>query len=215
MQGDLRASNCLLYICETMAIKKILLLVVQIFLCTCTHLYACSCSSAWNDTFLRTARSNEYVALVKVLSFDAFLNDEFKRGHEEKIPYSMTVEVIRNYKGFTEGEKIIIYGDNGILCRPYLNVFELDAYYLIAPIQYEYEGEQSFSFFICRTDYLKVNKSSNTVVGNYSFLRNSASLATFNWQIKYGPWDVEFLILVLLLIIGIYVIKRRKAQKLI
>lgn len=197
-----------------MVIKKILLLVLQTYLCACTHLYACSCTSDWNDTFLRTARANEYVALVKILSFDAFLNDAF-HSKKEKIPFAMTVEVIQNYKGFTEGERITIYGDNGILCRPYLNVFELDAYYLIAPIEYEYEGEQRFEFFVCRTDYLKVNMSSRKVFGNYSLFRNTVTLATFDWQMKHGNWDVELIIIVFLLITGTYFIKRRKAQKLV
>lgn len=203
-----------MYICTTMAKQKLFLLIIQIFLCTSTYLFACSCSREWNDSFLKTARLSEHVALVKVLSFDAFLDDAF-HSKKEKIPFAMTVEVIQNYKGFTEREKITIYGDNGILCRPYLNVFELDAYYLIAPIEYGYEGEQRFEFFVCRTDYLKVNMSSRKVFGNYSLFRNTVSLATFDWQMKHGNWDVELIIIVFLLITGTYFIKRRKAQKLV
>ena len=172
----------------------------------------CSCSFAWNDSFSRTAKNSEFVALVKVISFDEYLEDEIL-GHEGKMPYSMTVEIIKKYKGDENRDKIRIYGDNGVLCRPYLSEFEINAYYLIAPIQLKNSPETEYDFFACRTDYLKVDSTKNKAFGNYSLIRNEIDLSTFEKKLKQGDWDLAILgSIITLLIITLLIARRNKKR---
>ena len=153
---------------------------------------ACSCSLAWNDSFGKTAEASEFVALVKVLSFDSYLEMEFA-DNEEKIPYSMTVEIIKKYKGQESRRKITIFGDDGILCRPYLNNFEINAYYLVSPNPLDDSVNTEYDFFVCRTEYLKVDIESNKAYGNYSMIRNQIDLETFESKLENG--DLDFVVI--------------------
>ncbi len=44
----------------------------------------------------------------------------------------MQAEIIAIYKGVEQRKKIIVWGDPGNLCRPYLNTFKVGQYYAIA-----------------------------------------------------------------------------------
>ena len=86
-----------------------------LYLLILNNLSACSCSYSINSTFNHTSRKSEFVALVKVLSFDEYL--EFNDSESGKrIPYSMTVEVLKKFRGKEDRIQISIHGDNGMLC---------------------------------------------------------------------------------------------------
>lgn len=149
----------------------------------CFQVLACSCSFAWNDSFSRTAKNADFVALVKVLSFDEYL-EEGIMGHEGKMPYAMTVEVIKKYKGEEQRRKIRILGDSGASCRPYLSVFEINEYYLISPSPLKETAGTDYCFFSCRTDYLKVEMNLRMAYGKYSMTRNEIDLEAFERNLK-------------------------------
>ena len=176
---------------------------------------ACSCSRSWNDSFSKTAKYSEFVALVKVISFDSFLEREFS-DDEEKIPYSMTVEIIEQYKGKESRKRITIYGDDGMMCRPYLTDFEINGYYLISPNPLDNSVNTEYDFFACRTEYLEVNIDSNEAYGNYSLIRNKIDLDNFESKLENGDWDLEIIgsigsLLILSLII-VRINKKRNAN---
>ncbi|MEO9805259.1 MAG: hypothetical protein ABJF04_18520 [Reichenbachiella sp.] len=139
-----------------------------------------------------TAKASEFVALVKVISFDSYLKREFSN-EEEKIPYSMTVEIIKKYKGQESRKRITIFGDNGILCRPYLDNFEINGYYLVSPNPLDNSVNTEYDFFVCRTEYLKVDIESNMAYGNYSMIRDQINLKTFESKLESG--DCDFVII--------------------
>ena len=173
---------------------------------------ACSCSRPWNDSFSTTAESSEFVALVKVISFDSYLEREFS-DDEEKIPYSMTVEIIKKYKGEENRNRITIYGDNGILCRPYLTDFEINGYYLISPNPLDESLNTEYDFFACRTEYLEVDIESNKAYGKYSMIRYKISLDTFESKLENGDWDLEIVgLLSLLLILTLIIVRKNKKR---
>lgn len=87
--------------------------------------FACDCES--KGAFLKVAPTTEFVALVKVTKYLTFKNI-----YNKQTPISMEVEVIEIYKGTETRKSIIVWGDNGILCRPYLSQFDTDKYYVIA-----------------------------------------------------------------------------------
>jgi hypothetical protein len=187
------------------------ILVISFIFLTSPRASACSCFSSWNDSFSRTAKNSEFVVLIKVLSFDEYLDGEIM-GHEGKMPYSMTVEIIKKYKGKEQREKIKILGDNGILCRPYLSDFKINGYYLAAPIPIENKPNTEYEFFACRTDYLKVDISKNRAYGKYSLIRRRISLSSFENKLINGDKDYIFLGIIIFLLISTFIIRRNKKR---
>lgn len=123
----------------------------------------------------------------------------------------MTVEIIKKYKGKEHRNKIRIYGDNGILCRPYLSDFEINAYYLIAPIPLDDKPDTEYDFFACRTDYLKVDFAKNKALGNYSLIRNQIDISTFEKKLNQGNSDLVILGSIgILLILSLLIARRSK-----
>lgn len=100
----------------------------------------------------------------------------------------MTVEVIKKYKGSESRNRIKIWGDNGILCRPYIEEFEIGKYYLIAPSKIENDSEielkNDYDFFSCWTDYLEVDYDKKIAYGEYSWWRKEISLAKFEKKLN-------------------------------
>jgi len=173
---------------------------------------ACSCFSSWNDSFSKTAKTSDFVALVKVLSFDSYLESEYS-DVEKKIPYSMTVEIIKKYKGEENRDRITIYGDNGMLCRPYLTDFEINGYYLISPNPLNDSLNTEYDFFACRTEYLEVDIESNKAHGKYSMIRYQINLDAFESKLENGDWDLEKVSLIsVLLILTLMIVRRNKKR---
>ena len=187
--------------------KKVLL-ILTLLLLSLVEGNACSCSRPWNDSFSRTAKSASFIALVKIVSFDEFLNTEFNEAGEP-IPYAMTAEIIRQYKGEASSKRIRIVGDNGILCRPYLNEFELNGYYLIAP---KLEENATYYFHVCTTDYLTVDYDAKKVRGKYSLLRSRISLNRFENKLNNGDYDLLWASLIVATLIAVLWVLKRKKQ---
>lgn len=188
------------------------LLIISFLLFPSLEILACSCSWAWNDSFSRTARNSEFIALIKVLSFDEYLERDIWDS-DERIPYSMTVEVIKKYKGRESREKVKILGDNGVLCRPYLSEFEVGSYYLAAPIPINDISNTEYEFFFCRTDYLKVNRELNIAYGEYSLIRYQIGLEAFERKLKNRKWDFVFFGFLVVLLITILTIRKTKKSE--
>lgn len=92
----------------------------------------------------------------------------------------MTVEIVKKYKGSESRKKIKIWGDDGALCRPYVSIFEIGSYYLIAPYSITkdsgIEKAGDFSFFSCHTDFLLVDRKKMIAYGEYSKSKNEVSI---------------------------------------
>ncbi|WP_159092206.1 hypothetical protein [Aquimarina sp. Aq107] len=177
-----------------------------------SDVFACSCSFAWNDSFSRTIKNSEFVALVKIISFDKYLDEDIL-GHNGKMPYSMTVEIIKKYKGNEKRKKIKILGDNGMLCRPYLSYFKINSYYLVSPNALDNSANTEYDFFSCRTEYLNVDMDSNVALGNYSLIRNQINLDKFENKVKNGDWDILLLSLILSSTILLLLFMRRNIKR--
>ncbi len=141
--------------------------------------FACECECEGDCSFSGVANGMEFVALVKVIEYSDFLNEEII-GYEGKMPFSMTVEIIKKYKGTESRKRIKIWGDDGAQCRPYIAEFEIGKYYLIAPTRIEKDSElgkqNDYDFFSCWTDYLTVDIENGIAIGEYSKKRNKILL---------------------------------------
>ncbi|MDO8899073.1 MAG: hypothetical protein Q7V19_15590 [Bacteroidales bacterium] len=105
--------------------RRLLVILVFIILTSTQTIFACDCDS--QGAFLTVAPKTDLVALVKLIRYLSFLDI-----NDMPTPNSMEVEIIEIFKGQEKRKTIIVWGDNGNLCRPYLNIFEIGNNYVIA-----------------------------------------------------------------------------------
>jgi hypothetical protein len=164
--------------------KKIVLLLILLI---SIKSFACSCECDGDCSFSQISKGSEFVALVKVIEYSDFLDQEIY-DYDGKMPLSMTVEVIEKYIGSEKRKTIKIWGDNGMLCRPYVANFEVGKYYLIAPSKISETSDNGvkgdYDFFSCFTDYLTVDFEKQIAYGEYSRKENQVALKDFVKKIK-------------------------------
>lgn len=105
--------------------KRLTVILTLIFLIATSRTFACDCESQGH--FLTVAPKSKLVALVKV---NRYLTH--KNIYDKPTPMSMKVEIINVYHGQETKKMVTVWGNNGALCRPYLNTFSVDSYYIIA-----------------------------------------------------------------------------------
>ena len=161
---------------KNLFLKKILLLTMML---VSFSSFACDCECEGDCSFSGVSSGMEFVALIKVVEYSDFLDYEID-GYDKKMPFSMTVEIVKKYKGNESRKRIKIWGDDGAQCRPYIANFEVGKYYLIAPTLITENSElgkkYDYDFFSCWTDYLTVDYDTGIVYGEYSKQRNKISL---------------------------------------
>jgi hypothetical protein len=167
-------------------IKSIFIVTLLLFSTIST--YACDCFCPKDCSFSVVSKGSGLVALVKVISYDDYLEREVM-GHDGKMPYSMTVEIIKKYKGSETRKTIKIWGDDGKECRPYIANFKIGEYYLIAPNllgdnKLKNENATDYVFFSCLTDYLKVDKAKKVAYGEWSKDKDEIKLSDFEEEMK-------------------------------
>jgi hypothetical protein len=165
-------------------LKKILLLTMMLI---SFNSFACDCECEGDCSFSQISSGMEFVALVKVVEYSDFLDYEID-GYDKKMPFSMTVEIVKKYKGIESRKRIKIWGDDGAQCRPYIADFEVGKYYLIAPTLIKENSElgkkDDYDFFSCWTDYLTVDYDNGIAYGVYSKRKNKITLKEFESGIK-------------------------------
>lgn len=165
-------------------LKKILVLTMMLI---SFNSFACDCECDGDCSFSQISSGMEFVALVKVIEYSDFLDQEII-GYDKKMPFSMTVEIIKKYKGTESRKRIKIWGDDGAQCRPYIAEFEVGECYLIAPTLIKENSElgkkDDYDFFSCWTDYLTVDYDNGIAYGEYSKRKNKISLKEFESGIK-------------------------------
>jgi hypothetical protein len=136
---------------------------------------ACECSS--NEPFLTVAKKADLISWVKVKRFLTY-----KPIYGKPTPMSMEVEIIKKYKGNETRKTIVIWGDNGILYRPYLSQFVIGQSYVMGlfkgSIGRGNEGEKETDYFvsICGHYWLDAEKKTKRVTGVISAQEKSLSL---------------------------------------
>lgn len=149
--------------------------------------FACDCECEGDCSFSVVASGMEFVALVKVIEYSDFLDEEII-GYDKKMPFSMTVEIIKKYKGTESRKRIKIWGDDGAQCRPYIAEFNIGGCYLIAPTRIKENSgigrKDDYDFFSCWTDYMIMDMDKGIAFGEYSKNRNEITLREFENQIK-------------------------------
>ena len=149
--------------------------------------FACDCECKGDCSFSSVMNGMEFVALIRVIEYTDYVKI-YTNSTPKEMPLSMVVELIKKYKGKESRERIKIWGDDGMLCRPYVKYFNIDSYYLIAPQKIEKDseigGKGDYEFFTCWNDYLEVDFEKQVAYGKYSKRKRKISLEKFEKQFQ-------------------------------
>lgn len=130
-----------------------------------TTVNACSCD--YQGSFVKMIKRTPLVAVVKVTKYMTF-----KGIYNEKIPMSMEVEIIEVFKGKENRKTVIVWGDIGNLCRPYLSEFKEGQYYVIGFDKGNFGGghpdekDTDYSISICGAYWLTVDLNKSKISGD-------------------------------------------------
>jgi hypothetical protein len=119
--------------------------------------YACSCADN-NHSFIQNTENAKLVIRGKVLAYHWYKEDKTKT----RPPLAMTVAVKEVYAGAATSKTIMVWGDDGIMCRPYVIQFPVGTEWVLAlsPDSWSKKGELAISG--CGEYSLKVNGSNVT-----------------------------------------------------
>lgn len=144
---------------------KIRLFTLCFTLLTFSLIFACSDPKG---DFSKVAPKADLVVLVKINKYLTF--KEFTDG---KVPMSMEIEIIESLKGKSQNKKIVVWGDNGILCRPYLSTFDEGEYYFLAlfnasdGIWHKEEKKTDYFVSICGEYWMKADINKKKAISSY------------------------------------------------
>lgn len=164
---------------------RLILGLILLFFTTTKSAVACSCGD--NGEFMTVAPKSSLVALVQVTKYLTFSNI-----YGSQTPMSMEVQIVDIYKGNEERKIITVWGDNGILCRPYLGRFDTTKYYVIAFQQgsstrgHQNEKETDYAISICGTYWLTADITNNTASGSVSADLSIIKLSDLKQQIHHN-----------------------------
>jgi len=121
---------------------------------------------------LTVASKSKLVALVKVNSYLTFKNI-----YDKQTPMSMQVEIVKVYLGQETRKTVTVWGDNGNQCRPYLNIFKTDKYYIIAFEQDSKENPSDFAISNCGNYWLTADNVKKIANGPVSEKQNEITFS--------------------------------------
>jgi hypothetical protein len=98
-----------------------------------------ACSCIWAGPFLKVAPGTELIVRAKVLAY---------HGKSRDVDLAMDVQVLEVLKGTTPSRKIRIWGDDGVMCRPYVKNFPLQTEWVFAIRKLTGEGSAAGDYFI-------------------------------------------------------------------
>ena len=163
---------------------KQLTTILTLFFLTLTSLtFACDCESQGN--FLTVAPKSNLVALVKVNSYLTLKNI-----YDKPTPMSMEVEIVKVYYGQETRKTVTVWGDNGNLYRPYLSIFKIDNYYVIAFEQDSKENPSEYAISNCGEYWLTADNEKKNATGAVSEKQNEIAFSDL-WEFFHGDKTKE------------------------
>ena len=113
--------------------------------------FACTCSG--NPNFLAVARHG--VVVVRAIVRD---HKPLRAGYRRDLPTHMEIHVIEVLKGAVPQDRILVAGDTGSLCRPYVTQFPkgTEWYFVLSPLAALTDGLPEFVISVCGTHWRRV-----------------------------------------------------------
>jgi hypothetical protein len=158
--------------------KRLTTILTLIFLTATSLTFACDCKSQGH--FLTVAPKSKLVALVKVSRYLTHKNI-----YDKPTPMSMEVEIIKVYHGKESRKTVTVWGDNGIQCRPYLNIFNVNNHYVIAFKQDSKENPFDYAISNCGDYWLTADIEKKIATGPVSEKQNQIAFENL-WDYFHG-----------------------------
>ena len=148
--------------------KKLLLTTIGILVWTSG--LTCSCNYAGN--FIKATSRTDIVAIIRIKDYDDYFKLDGAAPQTINQPLSVTVEVISVLRGQEARKEFKIFGDDGVLCRPYIGVFKKDKYYVVglyrcgtADREGIKETPNDYQVSVCGEYWIDYNPNDKTVKG--------------------------------------------------
>lgn len=141
----------------TSKMQKSILLIIGLFLSYQNHVTACGCNV--ERPFLQTSINAKLIAVVEIqdyISYNEMMGEE--------VAVSMSVKVKKVLKGVEYQSEITVWGNNGLMCSPYLDIFEPGTKWIMAfrdaPIEaYGNAKSAHYGLSNCGEHFMKVETS--------------------------------------------------------
>lgn len=148
-----------------------------------SKMYACGCTT--EGPFLQVAAGASLIAVVEI---QEYLTYQELMG--EDVPMSMTVKIKRILKGEETRETVTVWGNNGLMCRPYLSIFEEGSQWVMAFTENPEEGHEAgnsndYGLSHCGEYFMKVE---NNVVNG--LIKGGNSYQTMSIPTLKGHIDI-------------------------
>jgi hypothetical protein len=136
--------------------NKSILLFSIVFLLSQNEVIACGCNV--ERPFLETSIDAALIAVVEIQNHTTY--DEMMG---EDVPVSMSVKIKKVLKGVETQSEITVWGNNGLMCSPYLSIFEVGSEWVMAfreaPIEaYENAKKTDYGLSNCGEHFMKMKK---------------------------------------------------------
>jgi hypothetical protein len=162
--------------------RRLLLTIIGVTIWTCGR--TCDCDYIGN--FVKTSKWSETIFIVKVTGYGDYITLTGAAPSPVSVPLTASFEIIRTLKGNSDKKEIKVFGDNGVLCRPYIDTFKKDKYYVVGLYRCDgKEGNETVEDFYvtgCGEFWIEYNPENKTVTGlikNKNRKRTTMSLETF------------------------------------
>jgi hypothetical protein len=132
-----------------------------------------SCDCKYMGNFLKVSQYPELIVIVKVKQYEDYFELTGAAPDTIHQPMSATFEIIRVLKGKTDKKEIKVFGDDGALCRPYIDTFKKDGYYVVGlakctNVERENnirETTEDYQIWTCGEYWIEYNPGDRTVKG--------------------------------------------------
>ena len=150
--------------------KKTLLLLTVFILIAYPSSKACSC--IYHGGFAFVHQMSDLVVYGRVIQYDSI-----GTYNAPDNPYSMKFEILKKFRGDEKQDTIIVLGDYGNYCRPYIKTFEPETEWLLALKKYSFGKENEYIVTICGEYFLPVKDS--IAIGRVTSLDQNAEKKKF------------------------------------
>jgi hypothetical protein len=135
--------------------KKQTNILTLIFLLGSLNTLACSCG--YLGGFVYSNQAADIVVYGTVIEYNSIGTHDAPEN-----PYSMKFLIKEKLRGIENRDTIIVWGDNGADCRPYINEFKPNTNWILSLDKLENNGKTEYEISICGEFYVPVNNENVT-----------------------------------------------------
>lgn len=131
--------------------NKVLTILAVLICIVSSHTKACDCG--YLGGFVYSNQATDIVVYGKVIEYDSIGTHGLPMN-----PHSMKFLIIEKLRGIELNDTIVVWGDNGNECRPYIDHFKPNTEWILALDRLDYLGSNNYEVSICGEFYVPVKE---------------------------------------------------------